>query len=93
MHSLRPYRLSQYVSHFVEEYFQLVSLYSLVEYLQFGTMEFQIEAQISIARQAQWAIGNRSYDHEGNSLSMLIPIALLPTSVSGDYEGKFIPLI
>jgi hypothetical protein len=87
MHSLKPYRIQPNVAQYVEEYFQFISLYSLVEYLHFGTMEFQIGTQFSIARQARWAMGAKNRLPNSLSLPMLAALALLLTSVSGDLDG------
>jgi hypothetical protein len=93
MHSLRRYQISGFLVIFIIDYFQLISLYSAVEYLQFGTMEFQTANPVTIVRQARWMVENM--DHESQRYYLGVPLfgalALLLTNICGDKEGTAYP--
>lgn len=89
MHSQPPTRVSGSISRFIEDYFQLVSLYSIAEFVLFGTVDIYIPNGITIVRQARWSIMSmgKSYSHD---IPMLGAIALLLRPIYGDTEGMYL---
>jgi hypothetical protein len=98
----QPYHIPSFVIGFILYYFHLLSLHSVVQYLQLGIVEFQMESRKLIARRVRWILESMRYSNSNRvvgyehsqCVSVCTAIALLLTSVGEDIGGTCVfPMI
>lgn len=67
-------------------FFHLMALYSIVEFLLSGTMEFEGTKCVPITRQVRWA--SRAADVNDRMIPMYSAVALLLTASNDQCEGS-----
>jgi hypothetical protein len=81
-----PQPPSDHVSKY-RHFFHLMVLYSIVEYLIFGTMEFEIQSWAPITRQVRCAAGMT--DVRDRMIPMYSAVALLLIPANNQDDGTF----
>jgi hypothetical protein len=69
------------------QFFHLMALYSVVEFLLFGTMEFETQKSTSITSQVRWA--SAATDVRDRMIPMYSAVALLLTAWNNQDDGIF----
>jgi hypothetical protein len=84
MQAVGPHQSSDYISKFTH-FFHLMALYSIVEYLLSGTMEFEVQSFLPITKQVRWA--SESIDIRERMIPMYSAVALLLIDGNNKIDG------